>query len=187
MNSKPASTLPDDTAPCISAFYSYWLSLPKVKLIPTLSDYFDHAPPTLQPFVGICDVYSPTQIVMRLLGTGLVEASGSDPTGGPLDEFYAEKLRQQMGLMAYTSATHPVGYLCVRTIRLRGGNLIHCPSICLPISNSASPVPGIITYARVAGSATTFANQNTMEMVQDLRMTTWIDVGAGVPDQLIGH
>jgi hypothetical protein len=165
----------------VREFFDYWNSLPKQGLIPRLDNYFDRAPPHLQPFVGIADVHSPTDIRLRLFGTGLVDLSGQDPTGKPMQHLYAEHVRGRMQDLVWSVATRPVGYLCVRSVATTGGRLFHNPSICLPIAVPMSAVKAVITYAYQDMSAVTFAPSERLDMIQDLRLISWIDLGAGVP------
>ena len=174
--------LPPDTPADISEFYAHWCGLPRDRLVPHLHDYLDTAPAHLQPYVGISDINSPTDIRLRLLGTGIVDLSGRDPTGGPMMVLYAESLRAPMAKMVWQVVTRPTAYICVRSIRTKGGNMVHCPSICLPLHNTPSPVPLVMTYAHVIGAGVGLAPRDKFDMVQDLRVTHWIDIGAGVPE-----
>jgi len=181
ISSHPNTQLPQGTDPDIVKFYFYWLSLPKSGLLPRLSDYLDHAPPELQPFVGISDVYSPIKQKLRLLGTGLVSISGKDPTGAELGVLYVEKVKKQMGQLAWDVVSRPVGYLCVRDLRTTSGRIVHGPSICLPLANPTSPAAAVITYTHVEHADTSFPGDDRAELVQNIRVTHWIDLGAGVP------
>ena len=171
----------EDVPEPVREFFDYWNSLPKQGLVPRLDNYLDRAPPHLQPFVGIADVLSPTDMRMRLFGTGLVDKSGQEPTGKPLHLLYAEHVRGRMQDLVWNAATRPVGYLCIRSVATTGGRLFHNPSICLPIAVPMSAVKAVITYAYQDMSAFTFAQSERLDIVQDLRLTAWIDLGAGVP------
>jgi len=176
------ASLPKDTAPDIVDFFSYWSSLPRTGLVPNLSDYFDHAPPKLQPYVGISDIHSPTKMTLRLMGTGLVELGGHDPTGAALELLYSEKIRASMGKAVWGVVTMPTAYLCVRSIRRHSGRILEGASICLPLLNHSATANIVITYANFSINDMKFADQDQLELVQDWRVTHWIDLGAGVPD-----
>jgi hypothetical protein len=180
----PPALLPQETPPDIVAFYTYWLSLPRAEssVMPRLSDYFDHAPPKLQPFVAISDVISPANIKVRLMGTGLVNMVGRDPTGSDLSLLYSESLRSLMYKVAWQAATRPVGYIAVRNVRTRAGQIVQNPTICLPLANPPSSTIALITYAKISGVVIDIADDDQLQMVQDVRVTHWIDLGAGVPE-----
>ena len=180
-NELPA-VLPPDTPSDIVDFFSYWSSLPRIGLVPNLSDYLDRAPPKLQPYFGISDIHSPTKMTMRLFGTGLVELAGNDPTGTPLELLYSEKIRARMGKAVWDVVAMPAAYLCVRSIRRHSGRILDGASICLPLSNHSATANTAITYANFSKDDVKFAEQDQMELVQDWRVTHWIDLGAGVPD-----
>lgn len=175
-------SLPADTPPDIVAFYDYWLSLAKTDLVPSLSDYLDHAPPQLQPFVGILDVLSPTESRVRLYGAGLTEITGSDPTGGTLNTVYPEHLRAMATKMMWEAVSRPVGYLCVRDTRTQTGLTVHSPSICLPLLNSSSGIRMILNYSHMPKNDISYDVDGLVCLVTGWRLTHWIDVGAGTPD-----
>jgi len=175
------ATLPKGTAPDIVDFFDYWSSLPRSGLVPTLGDYFDHAPARLQPYVGISDVHSPTKMNLRLLGTALVELGGRDPTGAHLELLYSEKVRAIMGEAVWDVVTLPTAYLCIRSLRRHSGRILDCPSICLPLCNHSANANTVITYANFSMDDMKFAEHDQLELVQDWRVTHWIDLGAGVP------
>lgn len=178
----PSNTpLPQDTFPDVVKFYSYWISLPKSGRLPRLSDYFDNAPPDLQPFVGISDVYSQTKQKLRLIGTGLVRLAGNDPTGADLGVLYAQTVRERAYELAWEVVNRPIGYLGIRDVRTTFGRIIHGPSICLPLDNPTSPATAVITYTHVERADASASDDDPMELVQDIQLTHWIDLGAGVP------
>jgi hypothetical protein len=171
-----------DIPDSIHEFFGYWNGLPKRGLVPRLEDYLDHAPPRLQPYVGIADVLSPYETRMRLFGTGLVDLAGTDPTGGSMQLLYAEPARSKMLRMVWLTVTQPVGYLCIRTVLSTGGRVIQNPSICLPLDVPTSALKSVITFAYQADVRPEFADGERLHLVQDLRLVDWIDIGAGVPD-----
>lgn len=141
--------LPPDTPPEIKEFYEYCLSLPKTDLMPILSDYFDHAPPKLQPFVGIVDVISPIESRVRYYGTGLSKITGADPTGGAVNALFADHLKTLSASTLWQAITHPVGYLCIRDTRTRSGITIHSPSICLPMKNPTQATKLVVNFSQM--------------------------------------
>ena len=180
----PIPTLPAGTPQPIAAFLSHWAALPKQGLLPKLSDYLDHAPAHLQPFVAMADVYSPTNLQLRLFGTGLVDLSGRDPTGSGLDVLYAKELQSRMGNVAWEAVSRPAGYLCSRSVRTSLGHVMTCPSIFLPLENHKGAPRIAMTYAHVSSTYREMAHREPADLVQGLVITHWIDLGAGVPDKL---
>lgn len=173
--------LPPDTPPDIKDFFEYWLSLPKADLLPSVSDYLDHAPLKLQPFVGIVDVLSSTESRVRYYGTGLSKITGSDPTGGAVNALFTDRLRALSAATLWQAVSHPVGYLCIRDTRSKSGITIHSPSICLPMRNPSQSAKLVVNFSQMP--AVDFDNEPSREarLVTGWRLTHWIDIGAGVP------
>ena len=177
-----AELLPPGTPHDIMAFYDYWLALRRGELVPTLQDYLDHAPSRLQPFVAICEVNSPTDMKVRLVGTGFVDLVGRDPTGAALMPLYARHTRERMSAAVWQLITKPAGYLCMRSIRTFAGRLVESPSICLPLVSRADKPKLILTYGQVAPDCIGLAETELFHLTMDWNLTTWLDLGAGVPE-----
>jgi hypothetical protein len=180
--SAPASPSWTDRVPAdVVQFFLRWSALPKIGLMPRLSDYLDEAPPELQPNVTIVDVLSPTEMIVRLFGTGLEEASGLYPTAQSLRVLYGETLWPRAQKLVWAVVTHPVGYVCVRRVRTSAGLIVDCPAIGLPIGVDMPGRHCFITYANVSSASQELAPEENFELVQDLEFLGWIDLGAGVP------
>jgi hypothetical protein len=162
-------------------FFERWAGLPKQALVPKLSDYLDAAPIKLQPNVTIVDVHSPTEMTVRLFGTGLEEATGLNPTSQDLMLLFGEPIRAQAKWLVWTVVTHPVGYVCIRRVRTSAGLIVSCPAICLPIGVEAKDRQCFITYANVSAASQELAPEESLELVQEVEFLHWIDLGAGVP------
>jgi len=176
------ATLPPNTPQDVQEFYAYWLSLPKVDLLPDLGDFFDHVPPHLQPFVGIVDVTSPSESRVRLYSAGLAEVSGEDPTGEPVIKLFTDELQAIVAPILREAAGRPVGYLCIRDTRAHSGLTIQSPSICLPIRSKNLSAKTLINYSHMPKPDVTMTPADQPRLVSGWRLVQWIDVGAGVPD-----
>lgn len=174
--------LPGDTPDDIRDFLAHWFKLRIAGPVPLLSDYLDRVVPRLQPFVMISDVGGPTAMRVRLMGTGLVAMLGQDATGGTIDQYYAPQIRDAVALAVEHVVRRPAGYLCVRTVRTVGGLVLSSPSICLPLHNPRFAGATIVSYTHVDRALADLATREQFDPVQDLRVTHWIDIGAGVPD-----
>ena len=178
------AALPEGTLPDLVEFHRYWASLPTHGLMPSLSDYLDHAPPHLQPNVGIADVLSPTQVQVRLYGTALLNLAGKDATHASVNLLYADHLKPAVGQLAWLVVSHPFGYLGVRSTRTGAGRLIHSPCVCLPIQNRDATIKMIINYSHIDKSPTTMPEDDKSILVHGFNVTHMIDLGAGLPGSL---
>jgi hypothetical protein len=162
-------------------FWSYWDGLPKVDHLPLLKDYFDHAPPELQPGMLILDVTSPTTISVRLAGTAVVQAVG-ELTGLNEDKLYADDVRLQMIGRTWTAATHPCGYMHTRFYRNVDGYKMVSPGVGLPIRSSNPDVKTVMVFNDDAAIGDPIGLADGDAVVQTHGKVTWLDIGAGVPE-----
>lgn len=178
---EPAPSLPADTLPDIAEFFSYWASLPKRELLPRLADYFENAPPELHSLVGVADVMSPIDWKLSFLGPGLVRRGGGDPTGESLGALYSPWVRAVMGNLVWELVSRPVGYLCTRRIQTAAGDIVESKGICLPLENSPPLKGSVVTYAHFPPLPGGWSDHDHLALIKTLRVTHWIDLGAGVP------
>lgn len=177
------SVFPSTTAPDIIEFFESWEDLPASQAgIPRLRDYLDTARAHLQPNVTIVDVYSPTEMVVRLFGTRLESVSGLTPTTQDLMMLYSPEVRGLAQRLVWNTVSHPVGYVCTRRVRTKSGLLLDCPAIGLPIGLDDTNLKCFITYASVANAQDALAAKDSFVIVQDVVFEHWIDIGAGEPD-----
>ena len=130
------------------AFWEYWNSLPKHNHVPHLSDYFDHVPPPLQPYVVMMDLYSADKMSMRLMGTAMTEYLG-EMTGSPAESLYSGETRKIAIAKAWTALNHPCGYLASRTLRSANGQLFTSNGIVLPIRTESPDSLTVVSFAEL--------------------------------------
>jgi hypothetical protein len=164
----------------IGAFVAYWRSLPKTGLLPQLSDFFDHVPADLAPYVMVVDVPGPETAKIRLFGTQLVDSAAFDPTGMTVADLYEKALRPEVHRLLWASSQKPAGYLSRRKIVGRGGFVNVHPSVGLPVEIPTSRLRGVVNYSR-AVSAGNHVVEDRACLVQEMHLEQWIDLGAGAP------
>lgn len=173
--------LPPGYAPDVLAFFDAWSALRAGAIVPRLSDYLDHAPPKLQPFVSIVDVHGPDKVLVRLFGTGMVGIVGHDFTKKDLTPIYSAKDLARVGAIAWQSVIHPAGYLCVRTVKTGHGLVLDCDCICLPLAVQ-TPLPKcMITFVSFPKQMPRRPGLAELGTVMAVRFVSWIDLGAGIP------
>lgn len=83
--------LPPDCAPAVREAVEYWLSIRPEQGLPGRQHLDPVDIPHLLSNVWLIDVRrDPMRFVFRLVGTGVVEYFGSDPTGSALDDVFAD-------------------------------------------------------------------------------------------------
>jgi hypothetical protein len=174
--------LPVSTDARVQAFFAYWNSLAKDGGLPRLPDYLNRAPHDLQPTVAIVDVYTPTDLRVRLFGTALVDLIATELTGKAALSIYAPESHRTASAMAWRAVSQPCGYLCKRTFRSFSGTIITAPGIALPVRTDRSDCKTVINFTNLDQATSTLGlGHARFDMVQALERVAWIDLGFGVP------
>jgi hypothetical protein len=167
----------------LTQFFDVWQSLRVGTNLPTLSDYLDAAPAALQPAVSILDISSPDDITVRLFGTALVTIAGRDFTKQPLSAAYPALELSRVGRIAWAAASHPVGYICVRSVRAAGGFQLDSDSICLPLTTNNGTSRCLVTYMKFPEQLPKMLPTTVASAVTNTEFIDWLDIGAGVPSR----
>ncbi|MDX2223938.1 MAG: PAS domain-containing protein, partial [Rhodospirillaceae bacterium] len=133
----------------MATFFGYWNSLPKDHGLPRLPDYLNRAPHDLQPTVAIVDIYTPTDLRVRLFGTALVDLIATELTGKAALSIYAPESHRFASSMAWQAVSQPCGYLCKRTFRSFSGAIITAPGIALPVRTDRSDCKTVINFTNL--------------------------------------
>lgn len=175
------TALKDNNRPQFLAFWRYWNGLPKDELIPALQDYFDNAPPRLQPGLLILDILSPTEVSVRLAGTAVVDAVG-ELTGKQEDAVYSKDTLTRMIGRSWTAVSHPCGYIHTRFYRNKDGLKLVSPGMGLPIRTPDPDLKTVMVFNDEASIGDPVGMADADGVVQTFGKVSWIDIGAGVPD-----
>lgn len=163
-------------------FWTYWSGLPKKPEVPQISDYLDNAPASIQSRVSVIDLYSPTKMSIRLIGTLLTDTIG-ELTGTDLGTLYMDDIRSQALNNAWTSVHWPCGYIVKRTLKTKRGLIFDSLALTLPISTNRTDCYSLITYNDLSKMPHNVAREDTVEVVQAYGQLEWWDIGNGVPEQ----
>lgn len=93
------------------SLYEYWQRLPKPpgSILPPKSALDPTAIPGLLSRIVLHDLRQPGRSIMRLVGTGMTEQYGFDPTGHDYIEYVAPERRQSALAELIKVASHPCG------------------------------------------------------------------------------
>lgn len=167
--------------PDVDAFFQYWWGLPKEGHVPHLSDYLDHAPPDLQPNVVLTDVSSATDMSIRLTGTALAAMVG-EMTGSHAERIYQGEAREKAIKTGWCAANHPCGYTVARRVRSKSGLMFVSKGVVLPLRTNTPGSKTLAGYNQLPKEDTAIAQEGQIQAVQEFGDSTWVDIGAGVPD-----
>jgi hypothetical protein len=166
-----SSPLPEKFA----RFLAHWQALRADAHVPTLADFLDKPLPQLQPWISIFDVVE-NNLVLRLVGTSMVQFIGRDFTGTTLEDFAAPDGREEIRSPYLKIIQQPCGGLASTLWATSHGRDVEIRSIGLPL-------------VRKSGASVAWFNEPARPMdlgekgvVVRRRMSQeWVDIGFGIP------
>ena len=160
-------------------FFLYWNSLPKTGFMPDRADFDPVAIHKIMPRILMVEHFPDGQVEFRMVGTGITEDIGFDPT----NQNYLSLL-EESAFGAFESASEailstPCGGYFVVTAQSARGYLVDFDVLDLPMTNRAANSKIVLAHLAqicVHGMATpgTFR-------IKEIKSAGWIDIGAGVP------
>jgi hypothetical protein len=175
-HTKP-TTIPKD----VDAFLKHWQSIPKTGLMPTLQAFLAARPFKHQSDVAIADVLSPTEMRIRLFGTGLSTLAGHDLTGRDVFSNFHPDARANASMLGWNAITLPCGYYVLRELR-RGAFETTAVGIGLPLLNEKTQRHSVICFSSLTDKTTDVIRGDESPFVRSAELIRWIDIGNGTPD-----
>ena len=162
-------------------FYEYWQSLPRHNLAPTSEIFLDASNPRYAPFVYILE-FSGSDIVIRLMGTALVERWKADRTG----EKFLTTQDAETKKVFLTNCSHivsmPCGLRATNRFRLSAGQRVSTEAIALPLAPGPGRPQRFVSYSQMFEEP---SDEDKVGGWEDVVDHEWIDLGAGVPDYFL--
>lgn len=163
-------------------FADYWLSLPKVKLIPRKTDFDPIDQRQILTSFVIHELVSPDEIIVRLAGTAVRQEYGFEPTGTNYLDRVAPQRRAKASEAIHLVCEHPVGMRVKRTSTTKLGHVLLNESLALPMRDDEGMAR--LVYYQTNMSALPkhrVANQDELLRIEILDRT-FLDIGAGIPN-----
>jgi len=160
-------------------FFQYWNSLPKSGFVPDRADFDPLAIHKIMPRILMVEYFSPEDVVFRMVGTGITEDIGFDPT----KRSYLSLL-EDSAFGAFRSASDaifstPCGGHFLVTAQSAKGYLVDFDVLDLPMTNRAANSNIIVAHlAQVCVRG--MVPMGTFR-IKEIQSAGWIDIGAGVP------
>ena len=171
--------MPQFRLPLARELVAYWKSRQINDGIPHTSDFFDHLPAPLAPYLILFD-WSPDDIICRLLGTKLVERWAEDLTGKSW--FSANPHLKASGIVANFKMMidRPCGGHAHGSFVSTVGRHLSIETVSLPLAVSPGRAPRV-----VAGSfpVETLGTDERSRGWIPPRQLEWLDLGFGIPDR----
>jgi len=161
------------------AFLTYWQSLRQLdELLVASEDFLDNPHRQFSPNVIILDVYD-DDVIVRLVATAIVERWGVDLTGKSMFSARLPMKRNDTLFNYHSLIDHPCGLLSVNNTKTSVGRAVVSETLSVPLSVTAGRPKRLVTYSRLM---TPMDEGEKSKEVADYAHQTWVDIGAGVPD-----
>ena len=161
-------------------FLQHWQSLrTENQLVPAQDTFFDQPHPTYAPYLYIVEV-SGQDLLVRLMGTKVVERWGRDKTGESLGLGQPPSIYNALLENARTAASFPCGFQTVIKVAVNNGAEMSLEAIALPLKVKAGRPDRVVAYSE---ALQTLKYGDQSERYIDLPDGTWIDIGVGVPEE----
>jgi hypothetical protein len=165
----------------VEAFLKHWQGIAKTGLVPTLQDFLTARPFKHQSDVAIADVLGPTEMRIRLFGTGLSTLAGNDLTGRDVFSNFHPDAHANASMMGWNAVNIPCGYYVLRELR-RGAFETKAVGIGLPLLNEKTGKYSVVCFSSVADKLTDVIRGDESPFVRSCELLNWIDIGAGTPN-----
>ena len=161
-------------------FFEHWKSVRKDgALVPLQSDFLDHPHPLYAPHLYIIEMVG-RNLIIRLMGTRLVERWGRDRTGEDLLKDQPDNFRDVLLANGMTADSTPCGFKTVIEFASTTGNRMLIEALSLPLDTGQENVVRRVTFSEVAEKRD---YQDFTGQYLGTPEAEWVDVGAGIPDQ----
>ena len=168
-------------------FLAWWLEARGDGPMPAPEAVRPRALRKILPYIRYMSWEGPEQLVFRIYGSALAEASGIDLTG--VDLFGLGEYPGRALDIARLRALHdtPCGVVLLREMRGFDGNAYPCEMVTLPVASGADGKPRVIgTILPVEVREEVWTKKIRLDREPGLTRAVFIDTGHGVPDPLLG-
>jgi hypothetical protein len=166
----------------IHGFFEHWSSLRGGKIMPHLRDFLDRPHPAYQPYLSIIDLDVQGRASVRLMGSerhDLAARPGSSDE--PMRVVYSPRLFPKLHVVTLECVTRPCGFRALRTFESGDGQEHRGAVIALPLAVDSGATRTFVHYQHLLG---TTAYKGAAQLVTAIHNPQWIDIGAGVPDEI---
>ena len=160
-------------------FFEYWESLPKKGLVPDRSAFDPLKIARLMPQVIMVEYDHNDDPHFRLVGTGIVDRLGFDPSQKSYLKYLDERLVDVFWIVSQAVLATPCGGYFQIKAESPTGYVFDLELLDLPMSNERSGTQ--IILAHMAEIEISGVAESGEFRVVDIRSTGWIDLGAGCP------
>lgn len=117
-------------------------------------------------------------MIVKLMGTGLVERWGKDKTGETMGEGQPDSIREALYANTRQVILHPCGLRSEIELAANSGSEMVIEAVTLPLSVEAGKPGRLVAYSALMQ---TLKHGEHSERYKRLGNVEWIDIGAGIP------
>lgn len=169
-------------SPSSDAWARHWRALPRDGLVPLRSAFDPLGVPDLLPHMMICDLSEPGVVRIRLMGTGMVDSYGFDPTGRDYLDLVAPGRRAAALAGFIVPANHPCGMRAIGEMRYASGKTMAVETAGFPFRRDDGGGMQMVFVGsnidRNLGPWPELGHTDNFHVFE----RDFIDIGAGVPD-----
>ncbi len=161
-------------------FFEHWQSLRlDGDIVPFHRDFLDNPNPKYAPFVHISEISETGTMIVRLMGTGLVERWGKDKTGEAMGEGQPDSVREALYANTRQVILNPCGLRSEIELAASSGSEMLVEAITLPLIVEPGKPGRLVAYS---GLMRKLKFGEHSERYTRLANVEWIDIGAGIPE-----
>lgn len=161
-------------------FFKHWKSLcVGDAILPSQRDFLDRAEPRYAPFIHISEANQRGEMIVRLMGTGIVERWGRDKTGEAMGAGQPKGIQEAMYSNTRNVISRPCGLRSEIELAASSGSEMIIEAITLPLGVDPGRPGRLVAYSAVMRK---LEHGEHSEHYKSLSNVNWIDIGAGVPD-----
>lgn len=165
------------TLACVE-FLDHWRRLPRDGLVPHSRAFLDHAPFVLMPYVFIHEL-KPDGLLIRFMGTGLVQRWRHDLTGQLFGATLDRAARDNITATVRQIANHPCGLWQLGQFSTTAGRAMSFEALLLPLAVDPGQSARVVTFSQLIGDV---HENEPVHRFASAGRRHWLDLGAGVPD-----
>ncbi len=160
-------------------FFEHWLSLrDEGEFVPLHRDFLDNPNPKYAPLIHISEMNEGGTMIVRLMGTGLVERWGRDKTGEAMGEGQPESVREALYSNTRQVISTPCGLRSEIELASSSGSEMLIEAVTLPLTDEAGKPGRLVAYSALMQK---LQYGEHSERYKKLANVEWIDLGAGTP------
>lgn len=171
------------TSPRCQRLHDYWweLKYSSGQTVPKKSDFNPAAVKTILSHILIHDLSTQGQSLLRLVGTGIVDRIGFDPTGRNYVEFVSEERRDDAYNELFKVASFPCGMRVILEGRYESGLAHVSETVGYPLASDNGDYHYLVFVDDVLENIEWHQNSDKQLNYHKVNQRDYIDIGFGTP------